>query len=146
MKTNLRNATLLLIVVPVMLAVAWIGWSAGVAAGAGNQESSAPMVAHNVYFTLKDTSPEAQQKLVAACQKYLSNHPGTVLFAAGTLADLARPVNDRDWQVGLHVIFKDRAAHDAYQTAPLHLQFIAENKDNWDKVRVFDTDAKGATN
>ncbi len=57
MKTNLRNTTLLFVVATVMLAVAWIGWSAGVVAGAGNQESSAPMVAHNVYFTLKDTSP-----------------------------------------------------------------------------------------
>ena len=32
-----------------------------------------------------------------------------------------------------------RAAHDAYQTAPAHLQFIAENKENWRTVRVFDS-------
>ena len=144
MKIHLRPATLAFVAAAVLLAVAWIGWSTGSAAAAGNQENSAPMLAHNVYFTLKDQSPAAQEKLVAACRKYLANHPGTVLFCAGTVADLDREVNDRDWQVGLHVIFKDRAAHDAYQTAPLHLQFIAENKDNWAKVRVFDTDAQGA--
>src|SRR5262245_43436722 len=76
------------------------------------------MVAHNVYFSLKDNSPEARKKLVAACKKYLSGHPGEVFFAAGTLVeDLDRPVNDRDFDVGLHIIFKDRAAHDKYQEA-----------------------------
>jgi hypothetical protein len=103
------------------------------------------MLAHNVYFALKDNSPAARQRLVAACKKYLSKHPGTVFFAAGVLAEaLKREVNDRDFDVGLHVIFTDQAAHDRYQDAPDHLQFIAENKDNWKKVRVFDSVAEGA--
>ena len=34
---------------------------------------------------------------------------------------------------------RDRAAHDTYQDAPRHKQFIDENKDNWKKVRVFDS-------
>lgn len=102
------------------------------------------LLAHNVYFTLKEPTPENRQKLIEACHKYLAHHPGTVFYAAGTLADLNRPVNDREFDVGLHVIFKDRASHDAYQTAPDHLKFIEENKDGWAKVRVFDTDASGA--
>lgn len=98
------------------------------------------MIAHNVYFSLKDNSPAAKKKLVDACKKYLAKHPGTVFFAAGTLAeDLKREVNDRDFDVGLHLVFKNKAAHDKYQDAPLHKQFIAENKDNWKKVRVFDS-------
>jgi hypothetical protein len=99
-----------------------------------------PMIAHNVYFSLKDNTPEAKKKLVEACKKYLSKHPGTVFFAAGTLAEeLNRPVNDRDFDVGLHIVFKDQAAHDKYQEHALHLQFIEENKANWKKVRVFDS-------
>lgn len=98
------------------------------------------MLAHNVFFCLNDASPAAKAKLVAACKKYLSGHPGTVFFAAGTLAEECdRPVNDRDFDVALHVIFKDKAAHDVYQTAARHLKFIDENKDNWKKVRVFDS-------
>ena len=98
------------------------------------------MLAHNVFFSLNDPSEPARAKLVAACKKYLSTHPGTVYFACGTLADeLQRPVNDRDFDVSLHVVFQTKAAHDAYQAAPLHDQFIAENKDNWKKVRVFDS-------
>ena len=98
------------------------------------------MLAHIVYFTLKDPSPEACEKLVAACNKYLSEHPGTVHYSAGTRAEqYQREVNDADFHVGLHVIFESTAAHDAYQTAERHLQFIEENKANWAKVRVFDS-------
>lgn len=97
------------------------------------------MLGHMVYFTLKDRSPQAVGKLVEDCRKYLSGHPGTVFFAAGTLVeDLARPVNQRDWDVALQLVFESREAHDAYQQHPRHLQFIEENKANWEKVRVYD--------
>src|SRR5262245_41856017 len=100
-----------------------------------------PMIAHMVYFSLKDASPAAKDKLVEACKKYLSKHPGEVFFAAGVLCkDLDRPVNDRDFDVALHIVFADRKAHDQYQDAPRHKQFIDENKDNWKKVRVFDSE------
>ena len=95
------------------------------------------MLAHNVYFALKDKSPAAKAKLVAACKQYLTGHPGTVFFAAGTLAEaLNRDVNVRDFDVGLHLIFADQAAHDQYQEAAKHYQFIDENKENWAGVRV----------
>ena len=98
------------------------------------------MLVHNVYFALKDNSDAAQAKLLAACRKYLTGHPGTVLFACGGLAqELRREVNDRDFDVALHVVFRDQAAHDQYQVDPRHVQFIAENKENWKKVRVFDS-------
>jgi hypothetical protein len=107
--------------------------------GAAPADSSEKMLAHMVYFTLKDDSAEAQQKLVAACHKYLSTHPGTVFYAAGTLVEeLKREVNDRDFHVGLHIVFKDKAAHDKYQESDLHTKFIEENKASWKKVRVFD--------
>ena len=54
------------------------------------------------------------------------------------IADLTRPVNVRDFHVGLHVIFSSRKAHDEYQVDARHQQFIAENKDSWQQVRVFD--------
>ena len=101
------------------------------------------MLAHNVYFTLKDSSDAAIERLVQACHKYLKNHPGVVFYAAGTLVpDLARPVNDRAFHVALHVVFDGKASHDAYQTAPDHLSFIEENRDNWQQVRVFDSYAE----
>ncbi|MEQ8791678.1 MAG: Dabb family protein [Pirellulaceae bacterium] len=98
------------------------------------------MLAHMVYFTLKDASSAAIDKLVRSCHENLSGHDGTVFFAAGTLVeDLQRPVNVRDFHVALHVVFTNREAHDAYQTHERHLQFIEQNKENWAQVRVYDS-------
>ena len=101
---------------------------------------STPRLAHNVFFKLKDNSAAKVAELVAACKKYLNVQPGIVFFAAGTLcADLAREVNVRDWDVGLHLLFVDKATHDAYQDDPTHNKVIDENKGNWAAVRVFDS-------
>jgi len=89
---------------------------------------------------LKDKSPAAKEKLVAACQKYLKGHDGVAYFSAGVIADdFARDVNDRDWDVAVHLVFNDKVAHDNYQTAERHKQFVKENNTNWAKVRVFDS-------
>ena len=106
------------------------------ASAVGRRES----LAHDVYFTLRDASPEAKQKLVDACRLYLAGHEGTVFFATGVRAEeMTREVNDRGFDVSLHVHFRDKAAHDAYQEHPRHKQFIAEMSANWKTVRVFDS-------
>ncbi len=98
-------------------------------------------LAHIVYFTLKDRSPAGIQRQVDACQKYLTDHPGTVYFGVGTRTpDLVREVNDKQFDVALHVVFESRAAHDQYQVHLRHVKFIEENKPNWATVRVFDAD------
>ena len=102
-------------------------------------EAGRPL-AHDVYFTLQDASPEAKQKLVDACRHYLTGHEGTVFFATGMRAEeMTREVNDRGFDVSLHVYFRDKAAHDAYQDHPRHARFIAEMRANWKTVRVFDS-------
>ena len=122
-----------------------LGFGAGLWFSLSRQSSEAAqaaqaMLSHDVYFSLKDNSAAAKKKLVEACKKYLAKHPGTVFFAAGTLVEeLKRPVNDLEFDVALHIVFKDKASHDKYQDAPLHQQFIDENKENWKKVRVFDS-------
>jgi hypothetical protein len=95
---------------------------------------------HNVYFSLNDRSDVAALKLVADCNLYLASQPGILFFAAGTLAkDLNREVNDRDWDVSLHIVFATPQHQEDYQVDPMHLKFIAENKSTWAKVRVFDS-------
>ena len=115
----------------VALTVAFAGISA---------QAEEKMLAHDVYFSLKDNSPQAKERLIIACKKYLTEHPGTVWFAVGPLADeMKRDVNDRDFDVALHLVFKSKAAHDQYSKAERHTKFIEVNKDNWKKVRVFDS-------
>ena len=111
-----------------------------VAAIPARAQNAPQLLSHDVYFSLNDASPAAREALVAACKKYLTGHEGTVAFSAGVLAsELSRPVNDRDFDVALHITFASRAAHDRYQDAPRHKQFIEENQKNWKKVRVFDS-------
>ncbi len=101
---------------------------------------AADTLSHDVFFALKDNSEAARGKLVAACQKYLTGHEGTMSFSVGTrVVEHTRDVNDQDFDVALHILFKDKASHDKYQTAARHKQFITENSENWKKVRVFDS-------
>lgn len=103
-------------------------------------DAADPQLAHAVYFTLKDRTAESRQQLVKGCQELLSGHPGTVYFAAGVLAEeFERDVNDRDFDVALLIVFRDKAAHDVYQTSPRHQKFIEQYKDLWQTVRVFDS-------
>lgn len=99
------------------------------------------MLAHVVFFTLRERTAEAAARLVASCHEHLTGHPGTVSFFAGTRADYDRQVNDRDFDVALVIVFESHAAHDAYQTAERHERFIADNATTWAQVRVFDADA-----
>ena len=100
-----------------------------------------PQLSHMVYFSLHDDSKAKILELVNACKKYLDGHPGVVYFSVGTLnKELARPVNDRGYQVTINVVFDTRESHDLYQVAPRHLEFIAEQKPNWKQVRIFDSD------
>jgi hypothetical protein len=99
-----------------------------------------PQFAHMVYFKLKESTGDAKEKLVIGCKKYLSEHEGAVYFAAGVLAeDMNRDVNDRDFDVSLHLVFKNKAAHDTYHSHPRHQKFIEEYSELWESVRVFDS-------
>lgn len=97
-------------------------------------------LAHMVFFTLADRTPANRDALVAGCKKYLGEHEGTLYFSVGTRGtEFDRDVNATDWDVALHLVFKNKAAHDKYQDAPRHLKFIEENKALWGKVAVFDS-------
>lgn len=102
--------------------------------------ASRTKLAHMVYFTLADRSPANIEKLIADCDEYLTKHPGTEYYSVGVVVpDLSRPVNDKEFDVALHVVFSSRADHDAYQVAPRHIEFVTRNKPTWAKVRVFDS-------
>jgi hypothetical protein len=111
-----------------------------------DDKSPGKHIVHNVFFALNESTPAARKTLVDACYKYLTDHEGTVYFSAGVLCDsLNRPVNDRDFDVGLHIVFASMPDHDRYQDHPRHTKFIEENKSTWKKVRVFDSEVPAKT-
>jgi hypothetical protein len=97
------------------------------------------MFIHQVCFWLKPGTPDAaKEQLIADCRKYLGVIPGVRQLFAGPPAGTTRPVVDQSYQVGLLVLLEDRAAHDVYQDHASHNEFIARNKEHWEKVRVID--------
>jgi hypothetical protein len=96
---------------------------------------------HSVYFTLREDTPQTRAAFVAACDELLAIDGVVQLIAGERDPELARDVNDVDFDVALHIVFSDRAAHDAYQPHPVHQRLIAENRANWERVRVFDSRA-----
>lgn len=98
-----------------------------------------------VFFTLAERNDTNRDALVAACHKYLSDHEGTLYFSVGVLAEeRARGVNDRAFDVALHMVFDSPEAAETYQDHPRHLEFIKQAKSLWSKVRVFDSNLTAA--
>ncbi|MBL9124901.1 MAG: Dabb family protein [Planctomycetaceae bacterium] len=101
--------------------------------------SGATILSHDLYFALKDNSPESQQKLIDACKKYLSPHEGIVRFTVGTLSDIKGAFNDRNYDVVCQIDFVDRAALGTYAKTKEHQQFIAECSSMFKGLRIFDS-------
>jgi len=49
-----------------------------------------------------------------------------------------RDVVDNSYDFALVCHFRDAAAEQAYQVDPIHLKFIEDYKDLWDRVQVYD--------
>jgi hypothetical protein len=108
-----------------------------------NTTTKSEPLAHIVFFTLAESNDVNRSKLIAGCKQYLDKHDGLVYFGVGVNApEYDRPVNDRDYDVALHLIFETAKDQDAYQTHPRHLKFIEECKGLWKQVRVFDSTLK----
>ncbi len=97
------------------------------------------MFVHTVYFYMKPgTSQMARDALVKDCREFLGKIPTVCHLWAGVPAMTPRDVVDNSYGVGLTVVLEDSAAHDVYQVHPLHLEFIARNKEHWQRVQVYD--------
>ena len=82
--------------------------TAGCTANRSAQQAQPTRLAHTVFFTLNDNAPAQKDALVRECHAYLKDHPGVLAFHAGTRAEeLSRPVNVTDFDVSLHLIFKE---------------------------------------
>ena len=91
---------------------------------------------HNVYFWAADANAAA--KIAEGVATHLTRIP-FLRLVVGTPAGTPRDVVDNSYGVALLVEFTDKAMYDYYETAPDHLAFIAECKQYWTRVQVYDT-------
>ncbi len=97
------------------------------------------MFIHTVYFWLKPGTPDAARtQLVEDCRTYLGKVPTVRHLWSGVPAMTPREVVDNTYGVGLTVVLDDVAGHEVYQEHPLHKDFIARNKQHWDRVQIYD--------
>jgi len=97
------------------------------------------MFSHIVIFWTDPANPKAADELIAGAEEYLKSIPGVLQFHVGKMATSHRPVVDQSYQVGLNVVFPDKAAQDAYQVHPRHLEFVEKVfKRVCQKVVVYD--------
>jgi hypothetical protein len=97
------------------------------------------MLVHTVFFWLKKSAPPgAADQLAADCLKYLKTSTVAHLWAGPPAKTPQRDVVDATYDVGLTVVFKSVADHDAYQEHPDHKTFIERNKAHWQRVVVYD--------
>lgn len=105
---------------------------------AGPSEAAPTRLVHDVFFTLKDSSPEACDSLADACLQ-LAEIPGVLHLTAGVRdASQQRAVNRQDYHVGLHVEFDSAEAYAAYGPHPVHQGLVEAFKANFESVEVFD--------
>lgn len=94
---------------------------------------------HHVFFWLKEpVTPEVRVRFEAGL-KALVKVETIVDYHLGVPAGTSRDVVDGTYTYSLLVTFKDRADQDIYQTHPIHLKFIADCQDLWERVVVYDS-------
>ncbi len=97
------------------------------------------MLVHLVRFYLRPDLPAARRDALRAGLEALRAIPTVRQLFIGTPAPVpSRPVIDAEFGFALTVVFDDLAGHDTYQTHPVHLKFVADNKDSWTRVAIVD--------
>jgi hypothetical protein len=97
------------------------------------------MLVHLVYIWLKpDNKQIAREQFLNDCDAILKKIPSVRHLWCGRMIPSTRDVVDSSYDVGVCVIYDDQAGHDLYQEHPLHKEFLARNKPNFERIRVYD--------
>jgi hypothetical protein len=98
------------------------------------------MLIHTVIFWLRpELDPARHAAFRSEGLESLRRVPSVSELHIGTPAPIpARAVVDASYSYALTVIFKDVAAHDAYQVDPVHRAFVERYKADWTRVQIYD--------
>lgn len=101
---------------------------------------SSTMLVHTVVFWLrKDLTPAQHEEFRNVGLESLRPIRSVSELHVGTPAPIPpRPVVDASYTFAITAIFKDVAAHDAYQVDPVHKAFVERFKSYWERVQIYD--------
>lgn len=93
---------------------------------------------HHVFFYLNESDAAHTKSLIEGLQK-LAKASIIKDYHIGIPANTPRDVVDNSYDVSWLAFFNNAEEQDAYQTDPIHLQFVNECSHLWKKVIVFDS-------
>jgi hypothetical protein len=94
---------------------------------------------HHVYFWLKNPDSAADKaKLLEGLEK-LSKVPTIRMVHIGTPATTNRDVIERGYAVSWLCFFDNLQEQEVYQKHPIHLKFVDDYAQLWEKVIVYDS-------
>jgi hypothetical protein len=97
------------------------------------------MFSHIVVFWTDPAQPNAVEELIAGANQYLKDIPGVLQFHVGQMSPSPRPVVEQSYQVALNLVFPSKAAEQAYQVHPQHVEFVEKVfKRTCKKVVIYD--------
>lgn len=94
---------------------------------------------HHVFFWLKNPQSSADRNALVEGLKSLATCPDIQISHIGQSATTDREVIENSYAISWFATFADRASQDAYQSDPIHLEFVKNCSHLWDKVIVYDS-------
>lgn len=99
------------------------------------------MLVHSVFFSLNDNlTAQERQAFLAGVESLRGCRTVKAMYVGAPAKTPVRAVIDTAYDVALTVIFDNLAAHDVYQTDPIHLAFVEKFRSMWTQVRIFDAE------
>lgn len=96
---------------------------------------------HIVYFWLKNPDSQSDKEAFKeSLFRFINSSEFIKTKMVGTPADTDRGVIDNTYTFSLVLTFENKATQDKYQTEDVHLKFIEESSDLWEKVIVYDSE------
>jgi hypothetical protein len=94
---------------------------------------------HQVYFWLKEPGSQEGRKRFEEGLRALVKVETIQNYHLGVPAGTSRDVIDATYTYSLLTVFNNREDQDIYQTHPIHLKFIEDCNDLWERVVVYDS-------
>lgn len=122
----------------------FIAGAAALAVGAGSSalvnQGSRGMLAHHVFFWLKNPDSEADRRRLIEGLRSLEKIETVRSLHIGLPAETEkRAVVDNSYSVAELIFFDDVEGQNTYQNHPIHVKFVEECSHLWDKVLVYDS-------
>ncbi len=99
---------------------------------------STPGFIHTVYFYAAEGLTDKRKNEFIDGLAGLAKTPSIQKVYYGPPAGTDRKMVDNNYMIAWICHFKSVAEHDLYQDDPIHLKFIEDYKDVWEKVLIYD--------